>query len=120
MAREFSPADLSPDFKVNGTHAPDAPEYAALHEKGFADWRLRVDGLVVRPLDLSLADLRAMPQRAQITGMIASRLERHRQMAGRATRRDPETLGLAAFGAFRGVSLRRFLRTRRRWNRPIL
>ena len=67
MAREFSPADLSPDFKVNGTHAPDTPEYAALHEKDFTDWRLRVDGLVVRPLDLSLADLRALPQRAQIT-----------------------------------------------------
>ena len=67
MAREFSPADLSPDFKVNGTHAPDTPEYAALHEKDFADWRLRVDGLVVRPLDLSLADLRALPQRTQIT-----------------------------------------------------
>ncbi len=67
MAREFSPADLSPDFKVNGTHAPDTPEYAALQAKGFDDWRLRVDGLVARPLDLSLADLHAMPQRAQIT-----------------------------------------------------
>ena len=38
-----------------------------MQEKGFADWRLRVDGLVVNPLDLSLADLRAMPQRTQIT-----------------------------------------------------
>ncbi|RBP15551.1 DMSO/TMAO reductase YedYZ molybdopterin-dependent catalytic subunit [Roseiarcus fermentans] len=67
LAREFSAADLSPDFKVNGTHAPDTPAYAALRETGFADWRLRVDGLVVRPLDLSLADLVAMPQRTQIT-----------------------------------------------------
>jgi DMSO/TMAO reductase YedYZ molybdopterin-dependent catalytic subunit len=67
LAREFTAADLSPDFKVNGTHAPDTPEYAALQETDFANWRLRVDGLVVRSLDLSLADLRAMPQRTQIT-----------------------------------------------------
>ena len=67
LAREFSADDLSPDFKVNGTHAPDTSAYAALQESGFADWRLRVDGLVVRPLDLSLADLGAMPQRTQIT-----------------------------------------------------
>jgi DMSO/TMAO reductase YedYZ molybdopterin-dependent catalytic subunit len=67
MAREFTAADLSPDFKVNGTQAPDTPEYAALQETGFANWRLRVDGLVVTPLELSLADLRAMPQRTQIT-----------------------------------------------------
>ncbi len=67
LAREFSEADLSPVFKVNGTHAPDTPEYAALQESGFANWRLRIDGLVTKPLDLSLADLRAMPQRTQIT-----------------------------------------------------
>jgi len=67
LAREFSVADLSPDFKVNGTHAPDTPEYAAFQETGFANWRLRIDGLVAKPLDLSLADLRAMPQRTQIT-----------------------------------------------------
>jgi DMSO/TMAO reductase YedYZ molybdopterin-dependent catalytic subunit len=67
MAREFSAADLSPSFKVNGTHAPDTPEYVAMQEMNFANWRLRVDGLVVTPLDLSLADLRAMPQRTQIT-----------------------------------------------------
>jgi DMSO/TMAO reductase YedYZ molybdopterin-dependent catalytic subunit len=73
MAREFAAADLSPDFKVNGTHAPDTPEYAALQEKGFADWRLRVDGLVVSPLDLSLAHLRALPQRTQSRGTIAWR-----------------------------------------------
>jgi DMSO/TMAO reductase YedYZ molybdopterin-dependent catalytic subunit len=67
LAREFTAADLSPDFKVNGTHAPDTPEYAVLRETGFAGWRLRVDGLVVTPLDLSLSDLHAMPQRTQIT-----------------------------------------------------
>ena len=39
----------------------------AMRETGFADWRLRVDGLVERPRDFSLAELRAMPARTQIT-----------------------------------------------------
>ena len=34
---------------------------------GFADWRLGVDGLVERPQAFSLAELRAMPARTQIT-----------------------------------------------------
>jgi DMSO/TMAO reductase YedYZ molybdopterin-dependent catalytic subunit len=67
MAREFTAADLSPVFKVNGTRRPDSDEYAALVESGFATWRLRVDGLVENPLDLSLQDLRNAPQRTQIT-----------------------------------------------------
>ncbi|MDR6852915.1 DMSO/TMAO reductase YedYZ molybdopterin-dependent catalytic subunit [Sphingomonas sp. BE123] len=67
LAREFSPDDLSPRFRANGTRSPRTPEYMALAANRFSDWRLRVDGLVARPLSLSLADLRAMPQRAQIT-----------------------------------------------------
>jgi DMSO/TMAO reductase YedYZ molybdopterin-dependent catalytic subunit len=34
---------------------------------GFANWRLRVDGLVMHPASFSLAELRAMPARTQIT-----------------------------------------------------
>ena len=34
---------------------------------GFADWRLAVDGMVERPGSFSLADLKAMPMRSQIT-----------------------------------------------------
>ena len=67
LAREFSPEDMSPRFRSNGTRNPGTPAYQALAENRFADWRLRVDGLVARPLSVSLADLRAMPQRAQIT-----------------------------------------------------
>jgi DMSO/TMAO reductase YedYZ molybdopterin-dependent catalytic subunit len=67
MAREFTAADLSPVFKVNGTGMPEGEEYAALREGNFADWRLRVDGLVAKPLEFSLADLRNLPQRTQIT-----------------------------------------------------
>jgi len=67
LAREFTAADLSPVFKVNGSHMPEGKEYAALLEGNFVDWRLRVDGLVTKPLELSLEDLRNLAQRTQIT-----------------------------------------------------
>ncbi len=67
LAREFTTADVSPVFKVNGTRMPAGEEYAALLESNFAGWRLRIDGLVANPLDLSLEDLRTLPQRTQIT-----------------------------------------------------
>jgi DMSO/TMAO reductase YedYZ molybdopterin-dependent catalytic subunit len=67
LAREFTEADLSPVFKVNGTHMPEGEDYAELIETNFANWRLRVDGLVASPLDLSLQDLQRLPQRTQIT-----------------------------------------------------
>lgn len=67
LAREFRPDQRSPIFRVNGTANPNTPEYNALAANRFADWRLTIDGLVARPLRLSLAQLRAMPQRAQIT-----------------------------------------------------
>ena len=67
LAVEFAPSQMSPVFRSNGTRDPGTAEYHALAAGKFADWRLRVDGLVDRPLDLSLAALRAMPNRSQIT-----------------------------------------------------
>ena len=67
MAQEFTPADLSPSFRGNGNTDPDGAGYQALRAGGFADWRLHVDGLVQAPALLSLADLKAMPSRTQIT-----------------------------------------------------
>ena len=67
MAQEFTEADLSPFFRSNGTSMPEGNEYQALAKNGFADWRLEVDGLVGKPTKLSLAELRAMPRRTQIT-----------------------------------------------------
>jgi DMSO/TMAO reductase YedYZ molybdopterin-dependent catalytic subunit len=67
LAREFRPEQRSPRFRVNGNSNPNTTQYNALAAGKFADWRLRVDGLVARPLSVSLAQLRAMPQRAQIT-----------------------------------------------------
>ena len=67
LAREYSPRDISRDFKPNGTLHPGGDDYAAQLAAGFADWRLAVDGLVARPLSLSLAELRRLPARSQIT-----------------------------------------------------
>jgi DMSO/TMAO reductase YedYZ molybdopterin-dependent catalytic subunit len=67
MAQEFQPKDLSPRFRSNGTFMPMSPDYAALAAGKFADYALVVDGLVERPQRLTLADLRALPSRTQIT-----------------------------------------------------
>jgi DMSO/TMAO reductase YedYZ molybdopterin-dependent catalytic subunit len=67
LAPEFSEADVSRNFRANGTSDPPDKVYKALATNNFVDWRLRVDGLVASPLDLSLPDLRAFPIRTQIT-----------------------------------------------------
>jgi DMSO/TMAO reductase YedYZ molybdopterin-dependent catalytic subunit len=67
LAREFSPADISPYFRGNGTLDPGTDSYAAHQAAGFADWRLGVSGLVDKPLSLSMEQIRALPQRTQIT-----------------------------------------------------
>ena len=67
LAREFSAADMSPVFRANGTRRPVGLAYDAHAASNFADWRLKVDGLVTRPLSLSLAEIKTMPMRTQIT-----------------------------------------------------
>jgi DMSO/TMAO reductase YedYZ molybdopterin-dependent catalytic subunit len=67
MAQEFSEADLSPQFRSNGTAVPRNAQYQALAMAGFAPYKLDVGGLVERPTSFSLADLRALPSRTQIT-----------------------------------------------------
>ena len=67
LAKEFAEADISPDFRANGSTNPNDPTYRAHVASGFADWKLLIDGLVERPLALALADLRAAPGRTQIT-----------------------------------------------------
>jgi DMSO/TMAO reductase YedYZ molybdopterin-dependent catalytic subunit len=67
LAREYGERDLSPRFRANGSTMPESPEYKRLLQGRFADYRLQVDGLVQRPLGLSLAELKAMKTRQQIT-----------------------------------------------------
>lgn len=63
---QYSVQDVSPYFWHNGRY-PDSAEYEALRAGGFADYRLRVGGLVGRPAELSLSELRALPFHEQIT-----------------------------------------------------
>jgi DMSO/TMAO reductase YedYZ molybdopterin-dependent catalytic subunit len=67
LAREYSEADVSKDFKANGSTDVDDDAYRALAANGFADWKLKIVGLVGQTLELSLVELRAMPSRTQIT-----------------------------------------------------
>ncbi len=63
---EYTEKDISPYFWHNGKY-PDSKEYKALLESNFADYRLRINGLVDNPVDLDLAELRALPHHEQIT-----------------------------------------------------
>ncbi len=65
-AGEYTERDISPYFWHNGKY-PDSEEYKALFDGGFADYRLRINGLVDNPVDLSLEELRALPHHEQIT-----------------------------------------------------
>jgi DMSO/TMAO reductase YedYZ molybdopterin-dependent catalytic subunit len=67
LAPTYSRAEISPDFRANGSIDPAASDYVALKTNGFADYRLIIDGLVERPLSLGLAELRARPAQSQIT-----------------------------------------------------
>ena len=67
LAREYSEADISPAFRPNGSTDPQDREYLGLVGNRFADWRLRVHGLVEHELSLPLEALRALPARTQIT-----------------------------------------------------
>ena len=67
LAHEFQRSEISKNFKANGTTRPQSEDYARLAMNGFADYRLKIDGLVARPLELSLEQIRNIPSRTQIT-----------------------------------------------------
>jgi DMSO/TMAO reductase YedYZ molybdopterin-dependent catalytic subunit len=67
LAPEFAASDISPIFKTNGSLTGTSAEYLAHVGNKFADWTLRIDGMVAKPMDVSLETLRAMPSRTQIT-----------------------------------------------------
>lgn len=67
LAPEYDREDRSPTFRGNGSLTVDTPEYREDLANGFSRWRLAVGGLVDNPLSLSMDDLRALPQRTQVT-----------------------------------------------------
>jgi len=67
MAKEFTEADLSPKFPSNGNTFPEDSLYQRHLKENFKNWRLEIDGLVERPLSLSLEEIKQFPSRTQIT-----------------------------------------------------
>jgi sulfoxide reductase catalytic subunit YedY len=62
----YSEDDISPYFWTNG-EKPESDEYRRLEAAGWESYRLRVDGLVQKSLDLSYTELLALPKQDQIT-----------------------------------------------------
>lgn len=60
LAREFDKTQISQVAPVNGLPPVDET-YRNLAANGFKDWRLTIDGMVDRPMSLSLDELKAMP-----------------------------------------------------------
>jgi sulfoxide reductase catalytic subunit YedY len=63
---QFGETDISPHFWSNGT-MPTSDEFNALAAENFANYELRVGGLVEHPMTFSFAELKAMPKQDQIT-----------------------------------------------------
>ena len=69
LAREF-PRGMISKMPFMNEVAPPSDEFKRHQAAGFADWRLVVDGMVARPLSLSVGDLRALATRSQITEVV--------------------------------------------------
>ena len=67
LAREYTTADLSPEFRTNGNTQPKSGQWVEDAISGFENWRLQVEGKVRKPRSFSLANLRSYPARTQIT-----------------------------------------------------
>jgi DMSO/TMAO reductase YedYZ molybdopterin-dependent catalytic subunit len=67
LAEEFAPNQRSRIFRSNGTRMPSGDAYARHLASNFADWTVPVMGAVARPQNFSLAQIKAMPARSQIT-----------------------------------------------------
>jgi DMSO/TMAO reductase YedYZ molybdopterin-dependent catalytic subunit len=66
LAREFDRSQITKSVPIDGK-SPEQDNYQRLLAGKFADWRLKIDGLVARPSLLSLAELKSYPSRTQIT-----------------------------------------------------
>jgi hypothetical protein len=71
MALEYDRSLITPHHPSNGgigaSYIDKNPQYDVLWSHQFAQWRLHVGGLVQRPTSFSLAQLRQLPSRTQVT-----------------------------------------------------
>jgi DMSO/TMAO reductase YedYZ molybdopterin-dependent catalytic subunit len=66
LAREFAPSQISKPPFANEV-APLGDTFKRLQMASFVDWRLAVDGLVTHPASFSVAEIKSLPSRSQIT-----------------------------------------------------
>ncbi|THJ17808.1 MAG: molybdopterin-binding protein [Nitrospira sp. CG24B] len=67
LAKEYREADISKMFPANGNTDPGTEQYAGHVARNFSGWMLEVVGLVQAPRSWSLAALKELPARTQIT-----------------------------------------------------
>ena len=67
LAKEYGVADISKIFPANGNTDPGTEQYAEHVARSFSGWMLEVVGLVQVPRSWSLAALKELPARTQIT-----------------------------------------------------
>lgn len=65
FAREYTSSDVSKIAPVKG-EPPENETYQRLSAGGFADWRLKIDGLVLRPSFFSLDELKRFPSETHV------------------------------------------------------
>ncbi|HET9358278.1 MAG TPA: molybdopterin-dependent oxidoreductase, partial [Vicinamibacterales bacterium] len=90
LAREYSRRDVADPFPTWNQTNPRDGEYQRHASEGFTNWRLSIGGLVARPRELSLDEIRSLPARTQITTHVCEQ-------------------GWSAIGEWTGVPLQRVL-----------
>ncbi|MDO9418911.1 molybdopterin-dependent oxidoreductase [Pararhizobium sp.] len=67
LAPEYSASEIRQGQRPNGSTDPRGEDYLALRAADFTSYRLEIKGMVEKPAGFSVAELRNMPSRTQIT-----------------------------------------------------
>jgi len=70
LAREYSARDVADPFPTWNQTNPKNAEYQRHLSEGFRNWRLPIGGLVARPVELSLDQIKGLAARTQITAHV--------------------------------------------------
>jgi DMSO/TMAO reductase YedYZ molybdopterin-dependent catalytic subunit len=90
LAREYARSEIADPFPTWNQTNPGNREYQRHASEQFRNFRLTVSGLVERPIELSLDDIKSLPARTQITAHVCEQ-------------------GWSAIGEWKGVPLKRVL-----------
>lgn len=67
LAKEYGEWEVSRVFPANGNVDPGTADYAAHVERNFSEWNVEIVGLGRTPMSWSLAAIKELPSRTQIT-----------------------------------------------------